>query len=320
MWIITGGTGFIGSQMIRELNLRGISDITIVDLVKPEDRVLTMKGCQYQQFIEAFDFLKELKNPQTHFAKASGIIHLGANSSTTETNWDLLKQLNLDYSKSVWNFAAHHSIPLVYASSAATYGAGDKGYSDNLLPSELKALNLYGESKRLFDEWALSQTITPPSWYGLKFFNVYGPGEFHKGAMASVVFKAFYQIQESGELKLFKSHSQNYKDGEQMRDFVYVKDVTRWIFELFEKKPQSGIYNMGFGQARTWNDLAKATFLAMQKSLKIQYIDMPLHIRDQYQYFTEANIQKWLTSGLSKPKWDLESGISDYIQHHLLRI
>lgn len=320
MWIITGGTGFIGSQMIQELNSLGITEITIVDLVDPSDRVLTLKGCEYQQFFEASAFLKELKNPQTPFKKASGFIHLGANSSTTETNWDLLKELNLDYSKSVWDFCAQHEIPLVYASSAATYGAGEKGYSDDLLPCELKTLNLYGESKRLFDQWALEQNSTPPFWYGLKFFNVYGPGEFHKGAMASVVFKAFNQIQESGELKLFKSHNSNYKDGEQMRDFVYVKDVTRWIFELFEKKPQSGIYNIGFGHARTWNDLAKATFKALHKPLKICYIEMPLHIRDQYQYFTEANTQKWLNNGMSKPKWDLESGVQDYIQQHLQRV
>jgi ADP-L-glycero-D-manno-heptose 6-epimerase len=317
MWIITGGTGFIGSQMIREFNQKGIHDLVVSDIVYPTSRDKTLKGCQFQKFVEAFELIERLKKNPNPFNPLSGVIHLGANSSTTETNWDLLKKLNLEFSKSIWKFCSENQIPLVYASSAATYGAGEKGYSDILSPIDLKTLNLYGESKRLFDEWALQETHTPPHWYGLKFFNVYGPGEYHKGDMASVVYKAYHQIQSSGKLKLFKSHRPDFRDGEQKRDFIYVKDVTRWILELFEKKPASGIYNMGYGEARTWNDLAHATFKALQKPVNIEYIDMPIHIRDQYQYFTEASMKKWSQAGMSRPQWDIELGVKDYILNYL---
>lgn len=321
MWIITGGTGFIGSQMVSEINSKGLTHILLVDLVPPEQRVQTLKNCQYSQFVEAFTFLDQIQSHSQPFSQQpiEGVIHLGANSSTTESDWELLNKVNLEYSKKIWEFCTHKQIPLVYASSAATYGGGEKGYSDQLNPSELKTLNLYGESKRLFDDWVGKQTSTPPHWYGLKFFNVYGPGEYHKQAMSSVVYKAFEQISETGYLKLFKSHNSNYQDGEQKRDFVYVKDVTRWIWELFEKKPASGIYNMGFGQARTWNDLAKATFDAMKKPLSIEYIEIPSHIRDQYQYFTQADMSKWQQIGLSQPQWDLSRGVLDYIHNHLQR-
>jgi len=320
MWIVTGGTGFIGSQMIRNLNQTGATNIIAVDLIEPKSRASTLKDVKFKAFISAFEFLEALDRKPSEFNSVNGVIHLGANSSTIENDWELLKKLNLEYSKKIWSFCTHYKIPLVYASSAATYGGGEKGYSDSLRPQDLKTLNLYGESKRLFDQWALEQTLTPPLWYGLKFFNVYGPGEYHKEEMASLVFKAFHQITSSGVLKLFKSHHPDYKDGEQKRDFVYVKDVTRWILELFQRKPQSGIYNMGYGQAQSWNDLAQAIFKALNKSEKIVYIDIPAHIRDQYQYFTEATTMKWAAAGLTKPDWDIEKGVNNYLNHYLKRV
>jgi ADP-L-glycero-D-manno-heptose 6-epimerase len=208
---------------------------------------------------------------------------------------------------------------LIYASSAATYGAGELGYDDRLDSEKLKPLNLYGESKVQMDRWAVQQKATPVHWYGLKFFNVYGPNEAHKGSMSSVAYKAFHQIRETGEMKLFKSYVPEFKHGEQKRDFVYVKDVSAWHLELMQKLPLSGIYNMGYGRARTWQDLARATFKALQKPEKIDFIDMPENIRGQYQYFTEAAMSRWKTLGMSAPRWSLEEGVRDYVQSYLLQ-
>jgi ADP-L-glycero-D-manno-heptose 6-epimerase len=208
---------------------------------------------------------------------------------------------------------------LIYASSAATYGDGELGYDDEIDFRQLKPLNLYGKSKAIFDSWTLGQHKFPKNWYGLKFFNVYGPNEYHKGPMASLVYKAYNQVAETSQLKLFKSYLPQYKDGEQMRDFIYVKDVTGWMDELIQKTPKSGVYNMGFGKARTWVDLAKSVFSSMDRKLKIEFIDMPDNIKNQYQYYTNAKMTKWFSQQLSQPKWSIEDGVKDYIRNYLAK-
>lgn len=316
MFIVTGANGFIGSVMVWELNRKGLPVSAVVDPVTLQQRADLLKGKKFEKFLtkdELWDFL----NLPSTIEKTTWVIHMGANSSTTETNADLLWENNTHYTQRIFQWCAEHKKNLIYASSAATYGAGELGYDDTMDSEQLKPLNLYGESKVKFDRWAVQQSKTPPHWYGLKFFNVYGPNEHHKGAMTSVPFKAFHQIKESGLMKLFKSYNPQYGDGEQMRDFVYVKDVTGWMLELTEKKPANGVYNMGFGKARTWNDLVRAAFTAMNKEANIQYIDMPENLRNQYQYFTEANMNKWRKAGMSAPKWSLEDGVKDYIQNHL---
>ena len=247
----------------------------------------------------------------------SWVIHMGACSSTTEKNWEFLYDNNTLYTQKIFEAAVAKDFDVIYASSAATYGAGEQGFNDTTDSELLKPLNLYGDSKVLFDRWVQKAKILPQHWYGLKFFNVYGPMEYHKDAMASVVFKSFHSIKSTGRVKLFKSHRPEYKDGEQLRDFVYVKDVSRWIVELIEKQPANGIYNMGFGKARSWNDLVHATFHALNLEIKIDWMEIPADIRNQYQYFTEANMNRWLTQKMSPPKWSLEDGIHDYIQNYL---
>ncbi len=317
MVIVTGANGFIGSVMVWELNQKGIPVLAVVDLVSQERRPELLKNKKFEHFLlkdELWDFL----NKPSTIEKVDWIIHMGANSSTTETNAELLWETNTHYTQRIWEWCTQHKKNMIYASSAATYGAGELGYDDDLDSEQLKPLNLYGESKVKFDRWALKQGAqTPPHWYGLKFFNVYGPNEYHKGSMTSVPFKSYHQIRDTGEMKLFKSYRPEYKDGEQMRDFVYVKDVTGWMLELMQKRPQNGIYNMGFGKARTWNALGQAAFAALGKPANIQYMDMPENLRNQYQYFTEANMNRWLQAGMSAPKWSLEDGVRDYIQNYL---
>jgi ADP-L-glycero-D-manno-heptose 6-epimerase len=243
---------------------------------------------------------------------------MGACSATTELNVEFLNENNVEYTRRLWDWCAGNSKHFIYASSAAVYGAGEKGFDDATPPAEFKALNPYGESKATFDRWAVQQVKTPPLWVGLRFFNVYGPNEYHKGSMASVVFKAFGEIRDTAQLKLFKSHNPKYADGKQLRDFVYIKDITRWTLELMTKpKMKSGIYNMGFGVARSWLDLASATFKSVEKPLKIDWIEIPEGIRDRYQYFTEAKIDRLMALGLSKPQWPLERGVEDYVSNYL---
>ena len=247
------------------------------------------------------------------------IIHLGARTDTTEFNKEIFDELNLNYSKKVWQKAVEYGIPLIYASSAATYGMGEHGYDDNHeIIEKLKPLNPYGESKNDFDKWAIKQSEQPVFWAGLKFFNVYGPNEYHKGRMASVIFHAFNQISKTGGMKLFASHNPKYKDGEQMRDFVYVKDVVSVIDYLMNNRPESGLYNLGSGKARTFLDLTKATFKAMDKPENISFIPTPEDIRDKYQYFTEANMTKLINSGYKKPFHTLEKGVEDYVKNYLI--
>ncbi|WP_374029310.1 ADP-glyceromanno-heptose 6-epimerase [Bdellovibrio bacteriovorus] len=315
MIIVTGANGFIGSVMVWELNQKGFKDIIAVDSVGLSERNL-LKKRQISKFLMKDELWAFLDSEEAK-KNVTWIIHMGACSSTTETNKEFLWENNTHYTQRIFEWCTKHQKSMIYASSAATYGAGELGFDDTTDPEKLRPLNLYGESKVLFDRWALKQTQTPPHWYGLKFFNVFGPNEYHKEAMSSVAFKAYNQIKANGSLGLFKSANPEYKDGEFMRDFVYVKDVTGWMAELMDKKPKNGIYNMGFGKPRTWLDLASSVFSAMGKDMKINWLEMPENIRGQYQYFTEAKTDKWLQAGMSPAKWPLEKAVADYVQNYL---
>lgn len=317
MWIITGATGFIGSALVWELNQHNQNDLLLADHVHPKDRPGLLRKRKYTEFVEADRLFDYLGDPE-RAARIEGVYHMGACSTTTETDEAYLQRNNVEYSQKIFNFCQMQNIPFVYASSAATYGDGKLGFDDATDSSLLKPLNLYGWSKVKFDIWALQQKKTPKRWYGLRFFNVYGPNEYHKGEQASVVFKAYNQIRDTGSLKLFKSHDPKYKDGEQLRDFVYVKDVTRWMREIMHRPSvRSGIYNMGFGRARTWLDLAQNTFLSMNRDVKIEWMDIPPNIRNQYQYFTEAKMDRLFAEGVTHPQWSLEAGVRDYVVNHL---
>jgi ADP-L-glycero-D-manno-heptose 6-epimerase len=317
MFIVTGANGFIGSAMVRELNQRGHSDIICVDTVSLGERPEPLKKAKYSKFLSADQFYEWCLDSKSNLVDC--IFHMGAISTTTETDWAKLVTHNIEFSKKIFSFATDNKIPLIYASSAAVYGDGSLGFSDTKDSALYAPLNLYGKSKRDFDCWAQAQIATPPQWVGLRFFNVYGPNEYHKNDMASVVYKAFLQIKSSGKLKLFKSHKSDYQDGRQLRDFIYVKDVTRWMFEIYKNKNlKNGIYNMGFGKAREWLDLAQATFKSMGKTTQIEWVDIPENIRNQYQYFTEADMTNAFALGLSKPEYSLESGVTDYLKNYLL--
>ncbi len=315
MIIVTGANGFIGSALVWQLNQAGKTDIIAVDTVPLTNRDL-LKKSTYARFYEAGELWSFLMTDEAK-KSVSWVLHMGACSSTTETNWDFLYANNFQYSQRLFEWCAQNKKNLIYASSAATYGAGENGFTDTFDSEKLKPLNLYGESKMIMDRWAVKQMATPAHWYGLKFFNVFGPNEYEKGSMASVAFKAYHQIQATSELGLFRSHHPQYKDGEQLRDFIYVKDVTRWILELMAKTPDSGIYNMGFGKARTWLDMAHALFKASEKPARINWLEIPDNIKNQYQYFTEADMQKWFSAGLSGPQWPLETAIEDYVKNYL---
>jgi ADP-L-glycero-D-manno-heptose 6-epimerase len=315
MIIVTGANGFIGSVMVWELNQKGFNDVVTVDSVGLKTRNV-LRHRNYGKFLLKDELWPFLDTPEAQL-KVTWIIHMGACSSTTETNKDFLWENNTHYTQRIFEWCTKHKKNLIYASSAATYGAGELGFDDKTDPETLRPLNLYGESKVVFDRWAVKQEKTPPHWYGLKFFNVFGPNEYHKEAMASVAFKAFHQVRDGGALGLFKSADPRYKDGEFMRDFVYVKDVTGWMVELMEKKPANGVYNMGFGKPRSWLDLAGAVFTALSKPLKINWLEMPENIRGQYQYYTEAKTDKWLAAGMSPAKWPLEKAVDDYVKNYL---
>jgi len=316
MHILTGAAGFIGSCMLSKLNQKGINDVVIVDDFSREDKNLNLENKSYIEKVDREDLFKwlEINHKNVEF-----IIHLGARTDTTEFDIEVFNKLNLNYSKAVWNTAVKHSIPMIYASSAATYGMGEKGYDDNndIIPG-LKPLNPYGESKNDFDKWVISQTAQPPYWSGLKFFNVFGPNEYHKGRMASVVFHAYNQIIEKGSVKLFRSHKDEYEDGKQLRDFIYVQDVVDVIHFLTQHKKDSGIYNLGSGKARTFLDLVNGTFAALDKEPEIEFIDTPLDIRDKYQYFTEANMEKLKSIGYDQAFTSLEDGIRKYVRDYLV--
>ncbi|MCS6822015.1 MAG: ADP-glyceromanno-heptose 6-epimerase [Microscillaceae bacterium] len=316
MIVVTGALGFIGSCLITRLNQENFNYIIAVDDFSKSYKHINLEGKKILHKIDRKAFFEWLDR---HHPEVEFVFHFGARTDTTEFNTAIFDELNVGYSQTIWKKCAQYQLPLVYASSAATYGAGELGYDDNeaLIP-QLKPLNPYGESKNNFDIWALQQIEKPFFWVGLKFFNVYGPNEYHKGRMASVIFHAFHQIKASGQVKLFKSHRPDYRDGEQRRDFVYVKDVVNvCMFWLYHRK-NSGIYNLGSGKARTFLDLARNTFAAMQVPENIVFIDTPEDIRDKYQYFTQANMQKLWNVGYNQPFHSLEEGIKDYVQNYLL--
>jgi ADP-L-glycero-D-manno-heptose 6-epimerase len=316
MIVITGAAGFISSCLVAYLNEQGYKDLILVDDFSHKKKKANYQNKIFKELVDRQNLTSWLDKNQR---LTQMIIHLGARTDTTEFNDDIFNELNLNYSKAVWCKCVEYGLPLIYASSAATYGLGEFGYDDNHeIPQKLKPLNPYGNSKNNFDIWALKQVKKPFFWAGLKFFNVYGPNEFHKGRMASVIFHTYNQIQKTGAMNLFRSHVPKYKDGEQLRDFIYVKDVVKVISFLMEKRPQSGLYNLGTGKARTFYDLAANTFKSLDLNPKIGFIDTPEDIRDKYQYFTEANMQKLLNAGYKSGFKTLEEGVDDYLKNHLI--
>jgi len=318
MIVVTGAAGFIASYLVGHLNSLGFNDLILVDDFSRPDKEANTATKIFSEKIDRSEFPNWLASTTQ---KIDIVFHLGARTDTTEMSVEIFDKLNLHYSQEIWGICTNKQIPLVYASSAATYGLGEFGYNDDhAIITRLKPLNPYGESKNDFDSWVLEQTSTPPFWAGLKFFNVYGPNEYHKGRMASVIFHSFNQIKSNGQMKLFRSHNPNYTDGGQLRDFVYVKDVASVCEYLMTEKPNSGIYNLGSGKARTFLDLASLTFKALQLEPLIDFIDTPVDIRDKYQYFTEANMHKLINSGYKKQFYTLEEGVEDYVKNYLTKL
>lgn len=316
MIVVTGAAGFIGSCLVRQLNAKGHKDLILVDEYSQSEKTINLGGKQYHAQLHRNDFLAWFG---ANHAQVDFIFHMGARTDTTEKEQAIFDKLNLGYTKAIWELCSHHKIPLIYASSAATYGLGKLGYKDEHdLVEKLQPLNPYGQSKNEFDKWALTQKEQPPFWAGLKFFNVYGPNEYHKGRMASVIFHTVRQIKATGGMKLFRSHRSDFADGQQSRDFVYVKDVISVIYWLYQNRPENGLYNLGTGTARSFFDLAKNTFLAMGLEPNISFIDTPADIRDTYQYFTEAEMGKLRKAGYDRVFYSLEAGIKDYVQNYLM--
>jgi ADP-L-glycero-D-manno-heptose 6-epimerase len=316
MIVVTGAAGFIGSVLTGRLNKLGFNDLLLVDDFSSQTKQKNLADKKYGRQIDREAFLPWF---EANADKVSFVFHIGARTDTTEFNKEIFDKLNVNYTKAIWRVCTSFNIPLVYASSAATYGDGELGYKDDesKIP-DLKPLNPYGWSKQEFDIWALEQDATPPQWQGLKFFNVYGPNEFHKARMASVIFHSFNQINATGKVKLFRSHRPDYKDGWQLRDFVYVMDVVNVCVFLMQHKVTSGIYNLGAGKARSFYDLAAATFNAMNKDTNIEFVDIPEDIRDKYQYFTEADMSKLIAQGYNTPFHSLEEGVTDYVKNYLM--
>ena len=314
--IVTGGAGFIGSCIVRTLNDMGIEDITIVDHICETDKWINMRNKKYTEYINRDEFLEKLPE---YAGKVTHIIHMGACSATTERNFDFLYKNNYEYTKTLWKFCTENQISFIYASSAATYGDGKEGFDDKEDIKRLRPLNGYGYSKQLFDLWAEKQTIAPKQHVGFKFFNVYGPNEYFKGSMASVIFHSFNKINETGEMGLFKSYKEGYEDGGQLRDFVYVKDICKVVKFMIEHEEVSGLFNLGTGQARSFYDLAASTFKAMGLEPNIKYIEMPESLRAKYQYYTQANMEKLRSVGYTDDFYSLEDGAKDYVQNYLMK-
>lgn len=316
MIIVTGGAGFIGSCVVRMLNDAGRDDIIIVDNIGETDKWMNMRNKRYIKYVHKSQFLEELPT----YDKVEAIIHMGAQSSTTERDFDYLWNNNYEYTKALWNYCAERQISFIYASSAATYGDGTLGFSDRMDIDQLRPLNGYGYSKQLFDLWVKHQAnVFPKQHVGLKFFNVYGPNEYFKGSMASMVFHGFNQIKESGEIRLFKSCNPDYEDGGQLRDFVYVKDICNVIMFMLKNQHISGLFNVGTGRAQSFRELAEATFHALNMHPNIVYIDMPEKLRGKYQYYTQADMVQLSSVGYPRDFLCVEEGVRDYVQHHLVR-
>jgi ADP-L-glycero-D-manno-heptose 6-epimerase len=316
MIIVTGAAGFIGSCLISRLNADKFTYIIAVDDFSDEEKNKNLEGKQIKEKVDRevfFDWLDQ------NYEEVEFIFHIGARTDTTEFDTAIFDKLNVNYSKEIWKRCCDYQIPLIYASSAATYGLGELGYDDTeeVIP-RLKPLNPYGDSKNEFDKWALQQEKKPFFWAGLKFFNVYGPNEYHKGRMASVIFHAYNQITATSRMKLFRSHNPEFKDGEQMRDFIYVKDLIEVCLFLMHHRRNSGIYNLGSGKARTFLDLVKNTFKAIDTAEQIEFVDTPADIRDKYQYYTQANMGKLRSIGYTKPFHTLEEGVDDYVRNYLI--
>lgn len=316
--VVTGAAGFIGSCLVNKLNNKGQTNLVVVDDFSNPAKNKNLEKKVVTARIHRDEFF-------TWFQQNSHLIdsvyHLGARTDTTEFDHAVFDRLNLNYSKKVWELCSEAGVPMVYASSAATYGLGEHGYrDDHSIVGQLKPLNPYGESKNDFDKWVLEQEKQPPYWAGVKFFNVYGPNEYHKGRMASVVFHAFHQVKETGKVKLFRSHREGFRDGEQLRDFIFVRDVVDVLYCLMRRKQESGLYNLGTGKARTFLSLAEAVFAAIDKPAVIEFIDTPEDIRDKYQYFTEAVMDKLIMkAGYPSPFYSLEEGITEYVQEYLMQ-
>lgn len=315
MIVVTGAAGFIGSVLIGKLNAEGFNAIVAVDKFGDGNKEPNLVGKHILHRVDRNDFFDWLDQ---HQQEVEFVFHIGARTDTAEFDWAIFQELNVSYSQAVWKACCRYQLPLVYASSAATYGLGELGFDDNeaTIP-HLRPLNPYGDSKNVFDIWALEQEEKPLFWAGLKFFNVYGPNEYHKGRMSSVIMMAFNQIKDTGGMKLFRSHNPDYTDGGQMRDFVYVKDLVNVCYFLMHHRRNSGIYNLGSGTARTFVDLARNTFKAMDQPENITYMDTPVDIRDKYQYFTEANMAKLKGIGYETPFHTLEEGVADYVRNYL---
>lgn len=314
MIIVTGGAGFIGSNLVKAFNERGREDIIIVDhLAHNKGKKKNLHGLRYKRYFERDEFLKQVQRGITDSIDI--MIHLGARTDTTEKDKEFMLMNNTGYSKKLYMFCLRNHCRFIYASSGATYGDGSRGYSDK--ERKLSPLNYYGLSKYLFDEWVLDQKQRPPQWAGLKFFNVYGPNEYHKGFMASVVYHGFNEIRKRGYMRLFKSYRIDYKDGEQKRDFIYVKDAVKIILFFVDNKNISGIFNVGTGKARTFLDLANALFAALDKEHRIRFIDMPEVIKKRYQYFTQADMKSLYNAGYRETFYELEDGIRDYVHDYL---
>jgi ADP-L-glycero-D-manno-heptose 6-epimerase len=315
MIVLTGGVGFIGSCFLKTLNDKGIKDIIVVDRLGTDDKWKNIVGKQFARYYHKNEFFDVLFDKNKFKSEIDAIVHLGACSSTTESDVDYIMSNNLNYSIKLATYAAEHNIKFIYASSAATYGDGSKGYSDTSIDG-LRPLNPYGLSKHLFDQWVVDNGLDT-EFTGVKFFNVFGPNEYHKGDMASMIFKSFNQIQSTNKVKLFKSNNPDYHDGEQKRDFIFVKDATSVLWNMLENKSTSGIFNLGTGKARTWNDLASAVFTTLDKETNIEYIDMPGNLEGKYQNFTQADIEKLKASPFAVSFTELEDAIEDYVTNYL---